>query len=221
MSLNISAKDFVQWIRYTSGLVIYGFITYYLTKINLGLAPWEILSKGISLHCPLTFGQVIIVVSVVILIIDILMKETIGVGMLLDAALVGVFVDVFTWLDPLPYVDALWIKIAVYLVGIVIMAFAQYLCMSSGQGLGPRDALLVGMGKRMRHVPIGAVQMGTLITVFIIGWLLGGPVGPGTVLTMLGMGPMLQVWCRVFSFEPRDVKHKSFLDYIRKNDDAA
>lgn len=216
MTLNIGVKDVLQWLRYTCGLAIYGFITYYLTKVNLGLAPWEILSKGISLHVPLTFGQVIIVVSIIILIVDILMKETIGVGMILDAVLVGVFVDLFTWLDPLPGTDILEVKVCVYFICVVFMGFAQFTCMASAQGLGPRDALLIGMGKRMRGVPIGAVQMGTLFTVFLIGWMLGGPVGIGTVITMLGWGPTLQLWCHVFRFEPRDVVHKSLLDYVRK-----
>ena len=75
MKLNIEKNDLLQWIRYTAGLAICGFVIYCLTKTELGLAPWEILSKGISMHCPLSFGQVIIAVSVVVFIIDLLMKE--------------------------------------------------------------------------------------------------------------------------------------------------
>ena len=76
--LNIGIIDLIQCIRYTAGLAICGLVIYYLTKIDLGLAPWEVLSKGISLHVPLTFGQVIIVISAVVLILDIIMKEKIG-----------------------------------------------------------------------------------------------------------------------------------------------
>ena len=220
MKLNIEKNDLLQWIRYTAGLAICGFVIYCLTKTKLGLAPWEILSKGISMHCPLSFGQVIIAVSVAVFIIDLLMKEVIGVGMILDTILVGVFVDLFTWLDLMPAFNGYIVKICVYIAGLVFMGLAQYLCMSSGQGLGPRDTLIVGAGKRLRGIPIGAVQMGILVMVFLGGWMLGGPVGPGTVLSVALLGPALQLWCGIFHFEPRDISNKSLLDYIRidKND---
>ena len=190
--------------------------TYCLVEIRLGLAPWEILAKGISLHCPLSFGQVIITISITLFIIDVLLKEKIGIGMILDALLVGVFVDFFTWLDLLPKVDSLVGRIGIYIVCLFIMSFAMYLCMSSGQGMGPRDTLLVGLGRRVRKIPIGAVQAAMLITVFLVGWALGGPVGIGTVISVIAMGPILQFYCQLFHFEPRDVVHKSLLDYARK-----
>ena len=198
--LNIGIIDLIQCIRYTAGLAICGLVIYYLTKIDLGLAPWEVLSKGISLHVPLTFGQVIIVISAVVLILDIIMKEKIGIGMILDVFLVGVFVDLFTMLDPLPEISSFPVKIVVYCVSIFVMGFAQF--------------LLVGIGKRMRKVPIGGVQMMLLCTVLAIGWMLGGPVGVGTLIMMIGLGPALQVWSAVFHTELRDVEHKGLLDYV-------
>ena len=62
--------------------------------------------------------------------------------------------------------------------------------------------------------------MGILVMVFLGGWMLGGPVGPGTVLSVALLGPALQLWCGIFHFEPRDISNKSLLDYIRidKND---
>lgn len=213
---DIGIKDLIQCIRYTLGLAICGMVIAYLAKLNLGLAPWEVLSKGLSLHCPLSFGQVIIAISAVIFIIDIILKEKIGVGMILDVFLVGVFVDLFTLLDLLPNIESFPIKIVAYCISIFIMGFAQFICMSAGQGMGPRDALLVGIGKRMRKVPIGAVQMMLLCTVLIIGWLLGGPVGVGTLIMMFGLGPALQFWSMVFHTELRDVEHKGLPDYIAR-----
>lgn len=212
-------KDLIQCLRYTLGLAICGMVIAYLTKINLGLAPWEVLSKGISLHVPLTFGQVIIAVSAVVFIMDIIMKEKIGVGMILDVFLVGIFVDLFSWLDLLPDINSLPVKIVVYCISIFVMGFAQFLCMSAGQGMGPRDAMLVGIGKRLRKLPIGAVQMIILCSVLAIGWLLGGPVGIGTLIMMFGLGPALQVWCIIFHTELRDVEQKGLLDYLVKKQD--
>ena len=103
--VNIEKKDFLQWIRFIGGLAFYAFGTYFLVKADLGLAPWEILAMGISYHCPLTFGQVIIAISVGVFIFDVIMREKIGVGMILDAFLVGVFADMFLKTDVLPPVQ--------------------------------------------------------------------------------------------------------------------
>ena len=132
MKLNIEKNDLLQWIRYTAGLAICGFVIYCLTKTELGLAPWEILSKGISMHCPLSFGQVIIAVSVVVFIIDLLMKEVIGVGMILDTILVGVFADLFTWLDLMPAFNGYIVKICVYIAGLEQVTIIH----GRGEGIG-------------------------------------------------------------------------------------
>ena len=215
--VNIEKKDFLQWIRFIGGLAFYAFGTYFLVKADLGLAPWEILAMGISYHCPLTFGQVIIAISVGVFIFDVIMREKIGVGMILDAFLVGVFADMFLKTDVLPQPDGYLQKGAVYVAGLFIMCFGQFICMSSAQGIGPRDAMLVAIGRRVRKVPIGVVQCAILLTVFLIGWALGGPFGAGTVISVVLMGPILQMYCRLFRFEPRDVVHKSLLDYIRND----
>ncbi len=215
MKLNIGVTDFKQYIKYAFALAIYACGTYALVKTDLGLAPWEIFAMGISLHTPLSFGQSIISISITILIIDILFRETIGMGMVLDTLLVGSFVDFFTRLDFLPDLEGLPLRIGVYLAGIAVMSFAMFLTLTCAQGVGPRDTLMLALGKRVRRVPIGAVYFALLAFAFTAGFLLGGPVGIGTIISVTCMGPLLQVYCRIFRFEPRDVKHKSLLDYFR------
>ena len=214
--LDFRMNDLMQCLRYVLGLFICGMVVYYLTKMDLGLGPWELFSKGLSLHCPFTFGQVIIAVSIIILAIDIILKEKIGLGMILDTLLLGVFVDIYTWIDPLPDISNFSVKIIIYCLSIFVMGFAQFLCMSAGQGMGPRDALLVGIGKHLEKLPIGAVQLIILGTVLLAGWLLGGPVGAGTVIMMIGLGPALQMWSAIFRTELREVEHKGVLEYVTK-----
>lgn len=213
--INIEKKDPLQWVRFICGLAIYAFGTYFLVKADLGLAPWEILAMGISYHCPLTFGQVIIAISIVIFIFDLIMREKIGVGMIFDVFLVGTFADMFLKLDILPQLDGYIMRGAVYIAGLTIMCFGQFVCMSSAQGVGPRDAMLIGIGKRVRKVPIGAVQFAILLAAFLTGWALGGPAGIGTIISVAFMGSLLQLFCRIFRFEPRDIVHKSLADYFR------
>ncbi|MDO5106965.1 MAG: hypothetical protein Q4D39_01680, partial [Coriobacteriaceae bacterium] len=78
----------------------------------------------------------------------------------------------------------------------------------AGLGCGPRDALLVGLGRRLPHVPIGVVEIGLWSTVTLAGWLLGGPVGLGTLVAALGAGAVMQVVYDLIGFEPRDVTHR-------------
>ena len=97
----------------------------------------------------------------------------------------------------------------------LIIAVGQYFYMSSEQGCGPRDTLLIGLGKRMKKVPIGVVNTIILCAVLAAGLLLGGPVGIGTFLGAFGLGTAPQIVCRVLHFEPRDVVHKNFFEAVR------
>ena len=95
------------------------------------------------------------------------------------------------------------------------MAIGQYYYMSAAQCCGPRDALLVGLGKRLASLPIGAVQAILLGVVLLVGWLLGGPVGIGTIVTTFGAGVVMQMVFSIIKFEPREVDHQSVFDTVR------
>ena len=193
------------------GLFIFAFGVYLTMCADIGLAPWDVLSVGVTNHTPLSYGNVLTIMGILILIIDLLMGEKIGLGTLLDALLVGNFVDMFNSLNIITYkFNIIW-AIVVFIIGMFIMALGQLVYMSAAQGCGPRDQMLIGIGKRMRKVPIGLVNILILIVVLISGWLLGGPVGFGTVLATFGIGITLQIVCRIFHFEPRDVEHKDII----------
>ena len=152
------------------------------------------------------------IIAVTILIIDVLLKERIGFGTVIDALLTGNFVQMFNSADPLPPNENIWIGIAVMLAGFVFMALGMWIYMSAEQCCGPRDALLVGLGKRMRILPIGLVEILLLAAVLLAGWLLGGPVGIGTLLGTFGTGLVMVVIYSIIHFEPRDLKHKDVIE---------
>ena len=87
--------------------------------------------------------------------------------------------------------------------------------MSAEQCCGPRDSLLVGLGKRMPKVPIGIVEVILWAVVLLIGWLLGGPVGIGTLLSTFGAGPVMQLVYNLIRFEPRELKHKDVITVLK------
>lgn len=206
---------YMQMIRCIFGLFIFGFGLSMTVAADIGLAPWDVLAMGLSYHSPLSYGNALIVISIAVLVLVLLLREKIGFGTIFDALLVGVFVDFFSWTELIGTPDSVTESIVVFIAGMLIIAVGQYFYMSSEQGCGPRDTLLIGLGKRMKKVPIGVVNTIILCVVLAAGFLLGGPVGIGTFLGAFGLGTALQIVCRVFHFEPRDVVHKNIFEAVR------
>ena len=184
-------------------------------RANLGLAPWDCLGMGISFQTPLNYGLSMTMTSVIILFVDILMKEKIGFGTIIDALLTGNAVQLFNDIDPFPETTNTFIGILIIVSGLALMAIGQYFYMSSAQCCGPRDSLLVGLGKRLRRLPIGAVQIILWGTVLLIGWLLGGPVGIGTIVSTFGSGIVMQIVFAFIRFDPRATEHRSVIDAVK------
>ena len=195
-------------------LFVNGFGVYLTIRANLGAAPWDVLNLGLSKSLGILYGTASIAVSVTILIIDVLMKEPIGIAMFIDAVVVGKAVDFFDAIHAVPDCASLWTGIPVMFLGLVILAFTQFTYMSAALGCGPRDTLLVGLDKKLRHIPIGAVSIALLSSATLIGWLLGGPVGIGTMICALCTGPVMQTAFRVVRFDASRVTHQRLKDSL-------
>lgn len=203
------------WLKIIFGLLVFSLGVHLTIRANLGVAPWDCLGLGISYHTPLNYGLAMTSISVIILLIDILMKEKIGFGTIIDALLTGNFIQLFNDIDPFPETKGIFAGIMIIVAGLALMAVGQFFYMTSAQGCGPRDALLVGLGKRLGKLPIGAVQIILWGMVLFIGWLLGGPVGIGTLVSTFGSGIVMQIIFNLIKFEPRDVKHRSVAETLK------
>lgn len=209
---NFRLHTLMRIMRSAAGLFIYAIGVYLTIQAGIGLAPWESLSMGASYHLPFSYGITHTLIAVVILVIDLLMKEKIGYGTLLDAFLVGLYVDFVRWTDLIPPAGTFIISVLMMAAGLFIIAFGQYFYISAGVGCGPRDTLMIALGKRMKSVPIGAVQSGLYVIVLVIAFLLGGPIGAGTFLAVFGSGFAMQLVFRAAHFEPRDITHENVLE---------
>ena len=181
-----------QWLQIVLGLLVFSFGVHLTIYANIGLAPWDCLGMGIARHTPLNYGLAMTVLSLLILGIDLLLKEKIGYGTVIDALLTGNFVQMFNDLNPFEENHNVLLGVALMLVGFVFMALGMYIYMKGEQCCGPRDSLLVGIGKRLPRIPIGIVEILLWAVVLLAGWLLGGPVGIGTLISALGLGPFIQ-----------------------------
>ncbi len=204
-----------RWLKVAAGLLVFAFGVHLTIFANIGLAPWDVLGMGIASHTPLNYGLSMTVTAVAVLGIDLLMRERIGFGTILDAFLTGNYVQLFNDLNPFPKNEGLLTGILIMLTGFVFMAVGMWIYMSAEQCCGPRDSLLVGLGRRMPKVPIGFVEILLWGSVTAVGALLKGPVGIGTLISAVGAGLVMQAVYAAIHFDPRTLRHKDVLETIR------
>ncbi len=209
-------RALLQWLQIAAGLLVFALGVHLTIFANIGLAPWDCLGMGIAGHTPLNYGLSMTAMALVILGVDLLLKERIGFGTIIDALLTGNFVQMFNDLNPLPANGNMWLGIAIMAAGFAFMALGMWIYMSAGQCCGPRDALLVGLGKRMPRLPIGVVEILLWAAVLLAGWLLGGPVGVGTLISTFGAGLVMQLVYSLLRFEPRSVVHRDAAQVVRE-----
>ncbi|WP_242964368.1 MULTISPECIES: YczE/YyaS/YitT family protein [Pseudobutyrivibrio] len=196
-------------------LFVNGFGVYLTIQANIGASPWDVLNLGLSNTFGILYGTASIIVSCTILGIDILLKESIGIAMIIDAIVVGKSVDFFNRINAVEKCDSFKTAIPVMILGLFIMAYTQYFYMNTSLGCGPRDTLLIGITRRTKKVSIGLVSIGLLATATFIGWLLGGPVGVGTFICAFGAGPIMQFAFYTVKFNATDIKHQNIIQSFK------
>lgn len=171
------------------GLVLYGVSMALLIRGALGVMPWDVLHQGVARHIPLTFGQVVILTSVVVLLVWVPLRQPPGLGTVANALLIGLVVDpVLSWIDA----PEGWLpRTGLMLAGLVLNGMATAMYIGAQLGPGPRDGLMTGLARATG----GSIRMvRTLIEVgvVVVGFVLGGVLGIGTVLYALLIGPLTQ-----------------------------
>jgi len=203
--LNIIRNSF----KAAFGLFTFGFGVYLTIQANIGVGPWDVLNLGLSGTFGIKFGTGSIIISLIILAIDVLLREPIGIGMFLDAFVVGKTVDLFNWMDMVKPQENPVVGVLMMLAGLFIMGYAQYLYMDAALGCGPRDTLLVALAKRMPKIPIGAISIVILAVVTFAGWRLGGPIGIGTIICAFLTGPIMQLDFKFVKFDATAIEHQN------------
>ncbi|WP_353113710.1 hypothetical protein [Microbacterium sp.] len=177
------------------GVFLYGIGISFIVRGQIGAAPWDVLTQGIANHVPLSFGVITVLVSIVVLLLWIPIRQRLGIGTVVNALLVGPSADVGFLL--VPESEELWLRIVYFVVGLIVLAGATGLYIGGRFGPGPRDGLMTGLHDRLGW-PIWLVRTALEVTVVAVGWLLGGNVGIGTLAFALLVGPLCQFFLRVF-----------------------
>ncbi|MFS3130091.1 YczE/YyaS/YitT family protein [Nocardioides sp. Bht2] len=172
------------------GLVLYGASLALMVRSMLGLAPWDVLHSGLIEHIDITLGQMVVAMSLVVLVLWIPLREKPGLGTIANAIVVGFAADAVLALLDEP--DAWWLRGLLLVAGVFLNGLATALYIGSQFGRGPRDGLMTGLARRTGR-SLALVRTGIEITVVVIGLVLGGVAGAGTVLYALAIGPLAQL----------------------------
>ena len=209
---------FKRWARCIAGLILCGTGTYLTVQaVTIGIGAWETFQTGLSLRTGLSYGTWSVMVSVVVILIDLLLKGKIGIGTLFNAVMIGKIVDFWHFhCNFIPQAVSVPVGILYILIGQIIVAFGTVLYMSPALGCGPRDTLMVVLGKKFPKANIGVVRFCIESVVFLLGVLLGAPYGWGTVFAMACTSYIMQFVFKLCHFSARDVQHENISDSIRR-----
>lgn len=193
-------------------LFVNGFGVYLTIRAGIGSAPYDVLNIGISKTFGILYGTASIAVSAAVIVIDVLLRERIGIAIVIDALTVGKAVDFFNWIDAVPVPKTTVGSVALMTAGLFVLGYTQYFYMRAALGCGPRDTMLVGITRLLKKVPIGIVGIIVQSAATLTGWLLGGPVGLGTIICAFGAGPVMQFAFFTVKFDATGIRHQNFFE---------
>ncbi|HEX5533006.1 MAG TPA: hypothetical protein VFX33_04620 [Actinomycetales bacterium] len=177
-------------VQLYAGLVIFGVSMGMVVRSALGNIPWDVLHQGLSQVTGLPFGTVAVIVSLLVLLLWVPLRERPGLGTISNALVIGPCAEITLHLVPehLP----LWSRVVLFVGGVLLNAVATAAYIGARFGPGPRDGLMTGLVTRTGG-SVRLVRTGIEVVVVLIGWLLGGTFGVGTVLFALVIGPLIHV----------------------------
>ncbi|MFI5964435.1 YitT family protein [Streptomyces asoensis] len=179
-----------------AGLALYGVSSALLVRAGLGLEPWNVLHQGLAELTGLTIGVVSIIVGAVVLLLWIPLRQRPGLGTVSNVFVVGLAMD--GALACVPDAHGLGVRIPLLLGGIVLNGAATGLYIAAAFGPGPRDGLMTGLHRRTGR-SIRLMRTAVEIAVVVTGFALGGTIGVGTLLYAVGIGPLAQLFLKVFA----------------------
>jgi uncharacterized membrane protein YczE len=186
LRMQLSAARLIQLV---AGLVLFGMSLALLVRSDLGLDPWDVFHQGLAIRSGIPIGTVTILIGAIVLLLWIPLGQRPGIGTIANVILVGLALD--ATLALLPVITDPVLRWTCLLGGIVLNGIATGAYIGADLGPGPRDGLMVGLANRGHSLRV--VRTTIELTVLVVGWLMGGTVGVGTVLFAVTIGPIVHV----------------------------
>jgi uncharacterized membrane protein YczE len=178
-----------------AGVALFGISLGLVVKANLGLAPWDVFHQGLANLLGVSIGAVIVGTSAVVLVAWIPLRERPGLGTLVNGGLVGIWVNLTLTVMPAE-IDQILPRAGLLAAGVLLNGIGSGMYIGAGHGPGPRDGLMTAIARR--GFTIRRVRTSLEISVLVIGVLIGGTVGIGTVVYALGIGPLAHLFIPIF-----------------------
>ena len=186
-----------------------------MLQANIGLEPWSVLQNGMSIFFGMTYGTAAMIVGAAVIAVAILCGESFGLGTLANIFFAPMCIDLLLWLGWIPRMTTLWGGILMLLAGMELLAIGTWFYMTSALGSGPRDALMVVLARKTKF-SVGFCRAAVEILAIIVGWLLGGQVGIGTVITGIGVGTLFNLNFALFRFKAAELHQENLPETLRR-----
>ncbi len=196
---HILARDFVVLMV---ALALFALAMVMALQSDLGANSWTVFHHGISLQTPLSLGMASIVVGLAILAASWFMGIKPGIGTVANMFFIGVWTDVYLNYDLVPKADYLPVQVAMLSGGAVLLGFATALYIKTDFGAGPRDAFMLALTKRT-NIRVGFIRWALEVAVVLLGIIMGGSFGLGTILFAVLIGPSVEFFFNLFRIPTR------------------
>ncbi|WP_433829396.1 YczE/YyaS/YitT family protein [Actinoplanes sp. CA-015351] len=183
------------------GLFLYGVSMALMVESDLGLNPWDVFHQGLSEVTGISFGWIVLIVGVPVLLLWIPLRQRPGFGTIANLVVVGFSADAALYV--LPMGEGIPAKVGYLVGGILLNGFATGLYIGSRMGPGPRDGLMTGLAARFPRLSLRVIRTGIELTVLVAGFLLGGTVGIGTIAYALAIGPLAHLFLPLLTVPER------------------
>lgn len=205
---------FKNFSRLVLGILLYALGIVLSINANLGVAPWDTFHQGINNLLNISFGQASIIVGFIIVLLNLFLKENIGIGTIFNMILIGIFIDWIQYYNIIPVMDSFLSGLIMITLSMFTIALASYYYIGAGFGSGPRDGLMVGLTKKTGY-SVGLIRGLIELSVLFIGFSLGGNPGVGTIILAFGIGPIVQFTFDKLNFKVSNVDHIYFFNKIK------
>lgn len=185
-------QTLLRYLALFSGLFVIANGIVFTINARLGVNPWDVLHIGLSTKIGLTIGQVMQGVGLLLIVFSYFFKVRPSIGTILNMIFLGLFVDLVIAAGYVPQPELLWLRIVLYICGVVLFGFGVAFYISPNLGAGPRDSLMLALTRASRF-RVGTIRTFIEVTVATIGYFLDGPLGIGTVIFALSIGLFMEL----------------------------
>ena len=186
-----------------------------MLQANVGLEPWSILQKGMSIFFGMTYGTAAMIVGAAVIAIAVLCGESFGIGTLANIFFCPVCIDILLYLDWIPQMQTLWFGLLMLLGGMELLSVGTWMYMKSALGSGPRDALMVVLARKTGR-SVGLCRATVELIAIFVGWRLGGQLGVGTLISAVGLGTLFNLNFGLRHFDAASLHQENIAETLRR-----